>query len=92
MRCTCQHCEPVTSGGVEPVPGVQLSNGATIVRVVARNERTRFVLAVAPTAHAYVTWVVELETGDSFWGHYFTDLNSAVADLERRATDWNAPA
>ncbi len=60
--------------------GETLKNGAIVVEF---NEE--FVLAIRPGEpyHPYITWAHGRD-GDTFWGNYFFDLESAKADFDRR--------
>jgi hypothetical protein len=43
------------------------------------------VLCYAPTSlHKFVTWTYYHPTGSCNWGHYFTTIQEAVEDFERR--------
>lgn len=62
--------------------GDVLKNGATVLAV-----RNNTVLADRGNVYEpYVTWEFRAADGsDTFWGHYFSDLTTAVLDFEERA-------
>jgi hypothetical protein len=59
--------------------GAILPNGARVVEA-----RGDVVLAHCGGYHPYVTWQVD-QCGNAFWGHYFEDISTAVADYNERA-------
>jgi hypothetical protein len=60
--------------------GDTLKNGWT---VIATGNRT--VLAMMPGKRygGYATWFVD-DREDTYWGHYFDEINEAAADFEDR--------
>lgn len=71
----------------------RVNQGYTVIdsEIVGHKE---FVLAECPTApQPYVTWARNIQNDEQtggenfFWGHYFTDLDRARADLHTRADE-----
>lgn len=67
--------------------GDTLPNGATIVAISARNAHEWIILAIRPNGDGYVTWKCSRpgDGSDTRWGHYFDDLDEALADYKERA-------
>lgn len=65
-----------------------LSNGATVIAVKSGVPGERCgVLAMWPHGKngvEYVTWEVDQETGEAFWGHYFRFITDAALDFSVR--------
>lgn len=62
-------------------PGEKLDNGAIIIL-----ECVNQVLCVIPGNEftPFVTWQVNAKN-EAFWGHYFSDLEEAIADFKDRS-------
>ena len=69
-------------------PGQRLINHAIIVAVRKVTEREGVVLAIRPGVNdPYVTWRIDLESGECFWGHYFINYDKASGDFIRRSAE-----
>jgi len=59
-------------------PGDTLKNGAIVIRHSVKGEK---VLAINRLAiYPYVYWSIN-ENGDTFWGHYFDSITTAVLEF-----------
>ena len=66
--------------------GDLLPNGATVLKV-----RGNKLLAVRKSSiEPFVTWEFN-DNKDCYWGHYFNDLDEALADLHERAKKLEYP-
>lgn len=63
------------------MPGDVLPNGATVIECMGD-----IVLAMWSKGYKteYVTWKIDLETRECFWGHYYESIRSAVEDYSGR--------
>lgn len=53
-------------------PGTKLANGAILITHRKRDDHEGVVLAIQEdSGDAYITWRIDLRTGDTYWGHYF---------------------
>lgn len=89
----CETCAPrlAKSDTYEWRVGKRLANDAIIMafsHVVKYEGRVpmRIILAWDPTNHAtpFITWTVNSDTGDTFWGHYFEEIGQAHDDYISR--------
>jgi len=78
----------------EPKPVPTLSDaitsvGAKLIAVAPReSDDATIVLAEVPGAYQpYVTWHYGEERGDLFWGHYFSEIENARRDFDKRVKD-----
>ena len=64
-------------------PGTVLANGATVVAV--RTDGLECIVLAVRTAHGspWITWRAS-GPADTFWGHYYDDLDQALADFKER--------
>lgn len=68
--------------------GKPLPNGAVVVAAEPNGEYV-VVLAVRPPRapgryDQYVTWKVDPDSGDAYWGDYFVSFDEAVANFKAR--------
>lgn len=66
--------------------GATLKNGTTLIAITETAQGESVVLAGVEgrSAHKYATWVMNDETGSTFWGHYHNSIVDAVADYVQR--------
>lgn len=65
--------------------GKRLPNGATVLASRPASGNYNLVLAWRQESDdPFVTWKVDPETGDAFWGHYHESITQAVEDYEER--------
>ena len=64
--------------------GDKLPNGATLLDT--RQDRHGETIVLASFGSEYVNWITSKDDAAStYWGHYFGDLKTAVADFEARS-------
>lgn len=65
--------------------GKPLPNGATVLAHRPASGSYELVLAFSPaSADPFITWKVDPETGDAFWGDYYADIGEAAHDYKER--------
>ena len=57
--------------------GSELPNGALVILASSDYVLCKF-------GSEFVTWAWDQQTGDCYWGHYFKDLTTAIAEFTCR--------
>lgn len=69
-----------------PAPGYRLPNGATIIAVrEVRGQATVLALTNGLSLHPYVTWRLDVETGEVWGGDYCLTFTGAIRSYAKRS-------
>ena len=63
--------------------GDTLPNGATLIRRW-RLPNGQYIL-LCSYGEQFITWQAGAESNDTFWGHYFTKIETARKDFQKRS-------
>jgi hypothetical protein len=65
--------------------GETLPNHSTVLEIRSiGGDKSSAAVVLCLWRDEYVTWVIDGATGQAYWGHYFTNLKSALEDFAIR--------